>query len=380
MKHNLGKVLLLYTFLMLSMLQAKDFVYQISINKSQPYVKEAVILTFDLNQTNPDVVMLFTFDLKKSPDYTFQRIDAKESDIHHNTKIRYTYLIYPLTSGDVPIDFTLIQKVTNDESVAYSYSGGRDNVKTLVTKDSTITLPPLVMHVKALPKGTELVGKFNLTQKAKKYKAQAYEPIPYQIQIKGVGYTPLLKEIFPKDLNITRFSEKPIVYTQHSQKGTESTIIYPFAFSHDQSFDLPPLVIHAFDPDTAQRYTLKTKKLHFEISKQDPKDLIDSSDNPPALKSDWSWLTSLLAYITVFAAGYLSAMTIKWKRSHTSTKESLLKEKIKRCKEEKALLQLLMATDSQHYRHEIALLEKSIYQNGRTSLSDIKQSALEKTL
>ena len=78
------------------MLNAEDFTYTFNVDKPSPYVKEAVLLTLNLNQTNPDVVMLFNLDLVKSDAYTFQRLDIKETDNYHNTNVEYVYLIYPL--------------------------------------------------------------------------------------------------------------------------------------------------------------------------------------------------------------------------------------------------------------------------------------------
>ena len=109
MKNNLGNVSLrLILFLMsIVILHAEDFSYAFKLDKQSPYVKEPVILTLDLNQTNHDVVMLFNFSIKESKDYTFQRIDIQETDSYHNAKVRYFYLLYPLKAGDINVSFDL---------------------------------------------------------------------------------------------------------------------------------------------------------------------------------------------------------------------------------------------------------------------------------
>ncbi|MCW8821524.1 MAG: hypothetical protein OQK45_04780, partial [Sulfurovum sp.] len=103
MKNNLGNTYLCLLFFLLSFitLQAEDFMYSFNVDKKTPYVKEAVVLTFDINQTNHDIVLLFNFNIKESQDYTFQRLDIQETDSYHNVKIHYVYLIYPLRSGDI---------------------------------------------------------------------------------------------------------------------------------------------------------------------------------------------------------------------------------------------------------------------------------------
>ena len=198
MKHNLGNVLKFYFLLSLTVLLAEDFAYTVKVDTQTPYVKEPVLLTIDINQTNHDIVLLLSFDLEQSEAYSFQRLDAKETDSHHDAKVQYSYLLYPLKSGDIPVSFKMLKKVTNDESVAYSYSGDRDNVKGLVTVDTEVTLTPVHLQVKALPKGTDIVGDFKMTSTMPKHKAKAFEPVPLQIEIKGKGYTPLISDLIPK--------------------------------------------------------------------------------------------------------------------------------------------------------------------------------------
>lgn len=377
MKHNLGNILKCYFLLSLALLWAEDFAYTVKVNTETPYVKEPVLLSVDLNQTNHDIVLLFNFDLKKSQDYAFQRLDAKETDSHHDAKVHYTYLIYPLRSGEVNLHFSLIKKVTTDESVAYSFSGDRDNVKGLVSKDSLVSLPPLTLHVKALPANTDLVGDFKLTHIFNKHKAKAYEPIPFQIRIEGEGYTPLIKKILPAELNVTQFTEKPIVNSSHTHKGSRSTVIYPMALSHDRSFDLPKIVLRGFNPKTEKSYTLSIPAQHFDVKQEDTAILLDKVDSPKAFTQDFGWIKTLFSYLIVFAAGYLSALTFKWRKKQKPQGQTLLQEKIHDCKDARSLLQVLMAADSKQFRTIIEDLENGLYKNAKINLNKLKQRAIE---
>ena len=370
----------LYLFLSLSLLFAEDFSTTFKVDNAQPYVQEAVILTLDLNQTNHDIVLLLNFDLKPSEEYVFQRLDVKETDTHHNTKVHYTYLIYPLKAGDIALTFDLLKKVTNDESVAYSFSGDRDNVKGLVTQDTKVTLSPLLLKVKPLPPGTELVGDFTLDQQFNTHKAKAYEPIPFQVSIKGEGYRPLLEHIVPKELNVTLFSEKPLVDSRHTIKGTKSIVTYPMALSHSKSFDLETIAIKAFDPQTEKAYVLTIPEQHFEIEQEALALLVDKTDDPEPFRTDWSWLTTLLGYLVVFVAGYLSALSLKWTKKTYAKPSSMLEKKIEACKEPKTLLQILMATDSKKFASSIERLESGLYGKGKIDLKKVKQEILEKIL
>jgi len=379
MKNSLGSMILLC--LSILVVNAEDFTHTFHVDKQNPYVKEAVIMTLDLNQTNRDKVLFFHFSLKKSPDYEFHRLNVKETEEHHTAQVHYEYLIYPLRAGEVQLHFDLIQKATTEENLAYSFSGDRDNVKGLTTVDTQIDLPPLTLKAKALPKGTSLVGDFSLTHSLKINKAKAYEPLPFQVTITGSGYPPLLERLLPKDVDFTLFTENPIVKAVNSSQGTSSTVIYPMALSHSKSFDLETIVIKAFNPKTQKSYKLTVPKQHFDIHKVDVKSLIDKIDSPKPLQSDLSWLTtiltSLLSYLVVFAAGFLTAISLKWKKKSTVHASHPLREKIEACKDEKALLQLLMATDAKQFALSIEKLEKGLYGKAKINFNKVKQEVLE---
>ena len=201
MKKSPGRALrkLLLVIAGITLAYAGDFSYKFALSDTSPYLKEAVIMKLDLEQTDHSKVLLFKFSPKKSDDYEFYRLDMKEEDAYHAAKIHYTYLIYPKRTGEINITFDLIEMVTTDEKVAYSFSGDRDNVRGLNKKDIPIDLPPLKLNVKPLPEGTQIVGDFKLDYATKKKRANAYEPLPLTITIKGVGYPPVLKQLIPKN-------------------------------------------------------------------------------------------------------------------------------------------------------------------------------------
>lgn len=382
MKHNLGKRSLHLFFFLLSFLtlQAEDFTYTFKVDQPAPYVKEPIILTLDLNQTNQDVVMLFSFDINPSESYTFQRLDIRKTDSHHNAKIHYVYLIYPLKSGDINITFDLIKKVTTDENVEYSVSGDRDNVKHLVTTDTHIDLPPLQLRVKPLPEGTVLIGDFALSYEIKKHQAKAYEPLPFQVSIKGKGYPPLLETLLPQEGNFTRFIEKPIVKSVATREGTQNSVTYPMALSHDQSFTLSPIVLKAFDPKRGKSYTLDIPSQQFDIEQVSTKRLVDTVDAPDVAKEDWSWLSTLLGYIVAFFAGYITALSWKWSKRKRQKENDPLIEKIRNCKDEKALLQVLIAANHTHFASSIEKLESFLYGNGKINFNKVKQDSLKNVI
>ncbi len=375
MKRSLGSLLL---FLFYSTLAwSEDFSYNFTVDKHQPYVKEAVLLNLEINQTKHDKVLFFNFDLKKSPNYHFQRIDIQEEGKHHFAYKRYSYLIYPLKVGGIDLKFKLQEQAATDESISYSYSGDRDNIKALVTTDSDIHLAPITLNVKALPKETEVVGDFKLEYHVQTHKAKAYQSIPIEVEIKGYGYPPLLENILLSENNITLFKEEPLVKSVSTVKGTQSTISYSMALSSSENFSLKKREIKAFNPKTQKSYTLILPKQSFTIEPVKPSTLIDKIDSPKPLENDFSWLSNFFSYLIVFVAGYLTALSLKWKQKRGRIETNFMTSKIKNTKSEKELLQVLMASNDTAFNQKINELEMLIYGKGKKSFKDIKDELLK---
>jgi len=376
-KHSLGRYLL-FLILLLSSLGAEDFSFNTRVDVPHPFVKEPVLLSVDLNQTNHDIVLLFNFDIKPSPDYTFRRLDAKTTDRYHNTRVHYLYLIYPLKSGDVTIHFDLTKKVTNDESVKESFAGDRDTVKFLETKDSKADVPPLTLHVKPLPKGTQLVGNFTLTHEIGHTHAKAYEPISFRVTISGEGYPPLLQKLVRENKTFTLFAEKPMVKTYLTKDGVQkSTVVYPMALSAKEDFTVPKIKIKAFDPKKERSYMLSVPEIRFTIEQPDVNTLVDKVNTPKPYSTDWEWLTNLVGYLIVFGAGFASGWLFRWQRKQHRDNTHPLIEKIEACKDKKALLQLLMAHDTTMFTPVITMLETDLYGKGTIPLKSLKLKAKE---
>jgi hypothetical protein len=372
---NLLGTLLLILFSLFS--NAEDFTHNITVDNANPYLKEAIILKVDLNQTNSDIVLFFNFDLKKSEEYSFKRVGVKESDKYHNTQVGYTYLLYPLKSGSINLNFNLKKRVTTDDSIAYSFSGDRDTVKGLVTTDSTIKIKPITLNVQPLPKGTQLIGDFTLNYKVKTHEALSYEPLPFEVSLTGTGYPPLLQNILNNENNITLFSEKPQQLSTHMKEGTKNKFIYPMALSYHQNFSLEETIIKAFNPKTKKSYELTIPKQIFKIQQVETKILVDKVDSPKAVEVDFSWLSSLFSYLIIFGAGYLTALSLKWKQRTSRIEINLMKSKIKNVKDEKELLQILMASNNRAFNKGIKELEALIYGKSNKNFKNIQNELLK---
>jgi hypothetical protein len=358
--------------------QAEDFRYHIATSKQEVYLHEPLQLTVDLKQTNPEVVLLFRFAIEKSPDYEVRALLSKYADTLHHIDQHMVYKIYPLKTGDINISFSLIKRVTTADKVRYFASGDRDDFKKLETIDSKVAIPSIPIRVKSVPLGTQLVGDFNLSYNVTTHHSTSFTPIPMDITIRGRGYPPQLHHLIPKDTHYTLFSEKPTIKTSTKHKDIHSVAHYLFALSAKDSFTLSPINIQAFNPYTKTPYTLTVPEQSFTIDSVDTSMLVDHRDTPAPLTADWTWIQTLFGYVIIFAAGYLSALSIKWTKKKKHKEHHPFVEKIQRAKTAKALLQVLMATENTHFTACIEKLEASIYGTKRIRLKDIKKEALEK--
>ena len=377
MKQNRGKYWLLFLLLAV-VIRAEDFTYNLSISKQNAYLHEPLKLIMDINQTNPNVILLFKFSIQQSNDYKVNIILNKHDENFHHI----VYEIYPLKVGESTLKFSFTKRVTDEAKVRYFSSGDRDDFKKLETVDSSIDIPTIPLHIKALPKGTQLVGDFSLKYTFKTHHAKAYETLPLLVTFKGKGYPPLLDNILPKDINVTLFTDKPAHDINITEQGTYSTVTYAISLSHDKDFHLPNIKFKAFSPTTQKPYILTIPEQNFKITPVKVSNLVDTIDSPSPLKVNWSWLQNALTYFIIFFAGYFSALSLKWKRNigkkeKQTNKQKVMKEKIENVEDSRALLGLLMSIDSHRFSGCITTLENSLYGDGKMNLKKVKKEAIE---
>jgi len=375
-KPNRGRLAALLFCLFCALLHAEDFAYTIHPSTLAPYEKEPVLLSIDINQTNPEPILLFLFDIKQDQTYRVEQVSATHDNTLHHAKEHYLYLLFPLKTGTIEVNFSLTKRVTNDDKVHYFFSGDRDDFKKLETTDSDIPVAPLKLQVKPLPKGTQLIGNFKLDYLFKPQKVEAYEPVSLRITIEGDGYPPLLENIYPRQEGVSLFASKPVLTRHVDEHTVHYKAVYDLALASGKSFDTAKIALHAFNPKTQKQYTLTIPSEHIEVTRPDAAALVDKTDTPPPLHTDWKHLGTLIGYLLAFAAGFLTAWMLKWHR-RAKVQESPLAARIDACKAKKQLLQLLMAEDAQHFAPVIDRLEADLYGKGNHALNKLKQEAKE---
>ena len=369
------KILFLF-FLMLRMLYAQeDVAYSFHLSSSTPYEREAVFLDVNISQLDHSKVMLFKFTLKNSNEYSFHQIGLEEREKYHDLRHEYRYLIYPKKSGELKLEFEMVKSLTDDDKVTYSISGDRDSVKRLEKEDIVVNLKPMMLDVKTLPKGVDLVGNFKLTHTLDRQETDAFDPINLKVELKGRGDVPPF-ELLKESKNYKLFHQAPNVKRFYSKEGATADIKWEYAISAKERFTLPAIELKAFNPKSEKLYRLKIPEYKIKVNGVEKERLLDSEDVPATSKPiDWAWWRWVFSYVFVFMAGFLMPRDLlKRKKMVVKSEDEMLQEKIKRAKSHKALLEILLLENDTQFSKAVSILEGVVYGKENVSLGKIKEN------
>ena len=122
-------------------------------------------------------------------------------------------------------------------------------------------------------------------------------------------------------------------------------------------------------------------KQKFEIEKVAIEALVDGQNIPDSVKKEddfsWSLIGKILSYILTFIVGYTVAIALQWYSKKRPKEPSSLALKIKKSKDAKELLQLLLATNNRKFDVTINLLEGALYRGEKIDFKAIKYKLIE---
>ena len=377
MKKNLGKIIL---FLLLPFALFGDSnlaSFALSANKKDALIKEPIEITFSADQKDHTNSMFFFLEVKKSDAYEVVLLDQVTKKIsNHNSSTTFKYLLFPLKSGDINVDFDFTIKVASDGGLAKVYTGGRDNVKWMDTVNSKIEVPTLHLHVSPLSEKVDLVGDFTLDAKLQKSDINQYGSANIRYTLSGAGYNEKSLQMLSKIANVTAFSQVTDIASKATPNGYEIKREYSYALRSKNNFTIPAIEIKAYSPKQNKYYTLKSQSYDIKVSSIDPKTLVDNKEFPPSKSYDFKNLKDIGIALLIFLAGFVSAKiapSLNFKR--------VKKQKFQDIKESKTpkeliivLLQNYKSSISEKYIKELELLE---YKKSERSFQKIKSDLLK---
>ncbi len=366
---------LLIAIFAVSLSAADDYTWHMEVSKTEAYVKEPIVLTFSVEQTDRSQVMFFDFKPLEEGKWRAIRLDKKIDDAYHHRKAVFTYLLFPLKSGELRLRFDLLVKRTNDEAIAQSTTGGRYNVRDVKTWDRHDAIASRVFHIDPLPGKFDLVGDFRLKERIDRHETEAFHPIYLTIELQGIGYPPR-EDPLPIHIDgVEIFADKPQVLLRYDKRGAHYRGVWTYALVADHDFTIPALRLKAFSPRTRKGYTLHADARRIRVIRPVRKELVDRVSKP---ESAWEsvealkrWGIDLLIFLSGFFTAWLTGRVRGlWKGRK---EEDAFIKALKEAKDAKALLNLLVRTDPKRYGPWIEELEAAVYRGQRIDLKRIKK-------
>ncbi len=337
--------------------------YQIDISKQDPYIKEPITINLKFFEKKKEEVNWISFEPVKSKNYDVILLNKKSRDFGYE----FLYLIFPLKEGKIKIDYKLRLKKAPIEEIQNKILGtGYEQTTPIEGTIYTIKVKPSILEVKPVKK-VDLYGNFHIKALADKKIAQEFEPIYYTFTIKGTGYPPQIKDIFPNKDNLKILKDKPVKNIKYTKNGAQIEYIFQYAIISDKSFTIPSVKFKEFD--YKEYLALKTKPISIEIKKSQIK--ADKIDNPPKLKPFYKSLVWILKYFAIFIAGVVSGILIYL----LIRKEEY--EKIIKAKDEKELLTFITVKYPNCLEDIKNRLDSAIVNNKNINLLKVKKEIIK---
>lgn len=377
MKKNLGKIFL-FLFLPFTLFGDSNLAdFSLSVNKKDVVIKEPIEITFQAKQKNYINSMFFFLEVKKNDACEVVLLDQVTNKIsNHNSSTTFKYLLFPLKSGDINVDFDFTIKVASDGALAKVYTGGRDNVKWMDTLNSKIEVPTLHLHVSPLSEKVDLIGDFTLDAKLQKSDINQYGSANIRYTLSGTGYNEKNLHLLDKINNVTVFSQITNIASKATPNGYELQREYSYALSCKNNFTIPAFEIKAYSPKQNKYYTLKAQSYDIKVSSIDPKTLVDNKEFPPSKSYDFENLKNISIALLIFLAGFTSAKIAPSLNFIRVKKQNF--QDIKECKTPKELILVLLQNYktpmAKKYISELELLE---YKKSEQSFQKIKSDVLK---
>jgi len=288
--------------------------------------------------------------------------------------LTYKYLVFAKEVGKYEIKLEPTMLFTSQSAID-NVIEGRDNVNDLEVERQEVKLKTIFVTVNET--SSALSGSLTLIEKLDLLEVAAYEPVHLEIALKGEGNLQAISSLNFEIQGVKVFRDKAEKNFELNENGYKGIWLQRFAFVASSDFIIPSKEFKYFDLKEKKEKILKTKvyKVHVKVDGIKRENLIDEV-NLPSSKINFSLYLSYLYYILSFIAGFIIAKLVKLpSRTTVKFKKG---EKIKRAKNAKELLEVLIFCEKGLFAKEILELEEAVYKNESIKLSKIKKETLKK--
>ncbi len=265
-------------------ISANDLIIVGSVNKSNVYEQEALVLTYKIYT----LVDLRGFDNVKLPD--FKGFQSQEVELpqtkqftleqykgkNYHSVIYRQFVLFPQQSGKLVInparfDAAIAKAMHTDDPFDAFFNGGSNVVE---VKKSIMT-PQITVNVSALPAGKPAnfcggVGGFTLSSSINSKEVKTNDAITIKLTISGVGNLKLIetpKIEFPKDFEVydPKVTNK-FTLTKSGLSGSK-VIEYLAIPRYAGAYKIPSVSFSYFDSNSRSYKTLKTQEYNLKVAK-----------------------------------------------------------------------------------------------------------------
>ncbi|WP_201352848.1 BatD family protein [Hydrogenimonas urashimensis] len=364
-------------FAFLPAMGAEDYRYTLTLDKSRAMVKTPMILTVDIEQTDPSKVLFFDFEPSGNGRFLFHRLDKKVNDDMHHRRERFDYLVYGLQSGEWSIGGRIRVQRTNEERIVDSTIVDQFNARTLQSEESLEPVTPVKVTIDPLPVPADLVGDFHLESSLDRRQTEAFRPIHLSLHLKGVGFPPP-GNLFGWNIpGVQVFADKPAIRLHYTSRGVEVDATYTFAFSSDHDFTIPLRMVRLYSPTRHQseRIGFPGATICVVTPPSLRKALLDPKNDPPSIYDRIATWKAFGIDTLVVLLGFISAFFVEWLKSRLKrffAKDPFV-EKVRAAKDPRALLMLLIRADAKRCAPWIDRIEAALHEKRKIDLKKIKR-------
>lgn len=363
-----------------------NFIFTLESDKTEAYIGEPVNVMFTFKKHLNVELAEANFNTPTFHDF-WAKPTQKEPAVIEGDYLVYhiRYLLFPQKEGKIKIepgrmDAGIMQKRKRD-----FFNFERVKWKSLFSNE-------LVIDVKPLPAGVDIYGSFELKATVDTQKIKANEPVNLTLSIKGIGNIDDI-EAFKLDIkDAIVYADKPErkIFTNNKEELGEFT--QKFAIVSDRNFTIAPLEFSFFNSKDKQVKHLKSEPFEIEVTanmiktetaqleKKEP--IVKETPQREIIYEKSSKTQLILFTLGGFLLGALSSsIFMMTNRGKKRARELPLAKKIKKSRDDKALLSLLLpySGKSSKMNQTIKALEENVYedQNNKINKNDLIKNIQE---
>lgn len=358
---NPGRYLILFLLLctLVSAKTERPFQFRMEAEKQSAYVGEPIRITFTFSYPVDTQIAEANFAPPTFHDFWTKPGKKVPNKIENGRHLyRLLYIVTPQRAGQLEIEPARMD-------IGILKTRQKNTLRMERVKWKSIFSNPLTLDVKPLPQNTTLFGAYTLSARVDKNVTSANEPVNLTVTVEGSGNLEEIGEFSIHSNQAAVYADKPKITTRFENGLTKGEFSQKFAFISDRNFTIPALSLTFFDAKKKSVRTIKTAPITITVengASQSTLPHLEKGGTPaPLLHAiDTVWILSLLG---AFAAGIV--VTLLWRRRpKAAAKKALpIEEAIKKAKEDKNLLALLLPYSGKDPRLDaiISQLEENLY-------------------